>query len=88
MPVMEPAASIIQLCGGVRAVADMTGRSVARVHRWAYPKDRGGTDGLIPSDCQQVLMAQAKERGIDLRPEHFFPDYAPTPTPQPEADAA
>lgn len=74
---MEPANTIITICGGFSAVAEMTGRSEIRVRRWTYPKLRGGTDGLIPSDCQQRLMVKATERGIDLRPEHFF---AETPT--------
>ncbi len=69
---MEPANSIINLCGGFSAVAEMVARSEIRVRRWTYPKERGGTDGLIPSDCQQVLLSAARERGIDLRPDHFF----------------
>ena len=69
---MEPANTIIQICGGFNAVAEMTGRDQTRVRRWTYSKDKGGTGGLIPSECQQLLMEQAKERGLPLRPEHFF----------------
>lgn len=69
---MEPAHTVIAICGGFSAVAEMTERSEIRVRRWTYPKERGGTDGLIPSDCQQRLMEEATARGIDLRPEHFF----------------
>lgn len=51
----------------------MTGRHPINVRRWTYPKDRrGGTGGLIPNDCQQRLLEEARARGIDLRPEHFF----------------
>ena len=75
MPVMlEPAQTIITICGGFEAVAAMTRRSEVRVRRWTYPKSRGGTGGLIPADVQQVLLAAARNQGIDLRPEHFFPD--------------
>ena len=70
----EPAKTIIQICGGYAATALLAGRSEARVRRWEYPKARGGSDGLIPSDCQQVLLAAARRAGIDLRPDHFFPD--------------
>lgn len=80
---MEPAKTVIDICGGYDAVAKMTGRSEVRVRRWTYPRDRGGTDGLIPSEIQQVLMAVAHARGIDLRPEHFF--IAPASTPPQEA---
>lgn len=74
---MEPAHTIIQICGGFSAVAEMTARSEVRVRRWTYPRARGGTDGLIPSDVQVRLLTEARKRGIDLRPEHFFPEPAP-----------
>lgn len=73
---MEPASTIIKICGGFSAVAEMTGRTEIRVRRWTYPKDRGGTGGLIPSDCQGRLLLKAQERGIDLQPRHFFPEPA------------
>jgi hypothetical protein len=71
---MEPAHTIITICGGYRAVAEMTGRDETRVRRWTYPKEKGGTDGLIPTDAGQVLMGEARKRGIPLKPEHFFPE--------------
>lgn len=70
---LEPAHSIIRLCGGFEAVAKMTGRSEIRVRRWTYTKEKGGTGGLIPTDCQEPLLLAAQERGIPLKPEHFFP---------------
>lgn len=74
---LTPAHKVIEICGGYHAVAEMTGRHETRVRRWTYAKDKGGTGGLIPSDMQQVLLDGARERGIDLRPEHFFrPDVA------------
>jgi hypothetical protein len=87
---MEPANTIIEICGGFRAVADMTQRSEVRVRRWTYPKDRGGTGGLIPAECQQLLLTAARARGIGLRPDHFFrPSGESEPeTPTPEEDAA
>lgn len=69
---MEPAQTIITLCGGISAVAEMVGRSEIRVRRWTYPKDRGGTGGLIPSDLQERLLVAARQKGIDLQPWHFF----------------
>lgn len=84
---LEPAHTIITICGGVDAVAQMTGRSTVRVRRWTYPKDRGGTDGLIPSDVQPVLLAAAQREGKPLTPGHFFPGYVDPETPNPEAAA-
>lgn len=85
---MEPALTIIEICGGVAAVAAMTGRSEARVRRWTYPKDRGGSDGIIPAEVQIALLGCATRRGIDLKPAHFFPWFSENPPPQTSEDAA
>lgn len=73
MQPLDPARTIIEICGGTREVARMVGRTENRIRRWTYPKDRGGTGGLIPTEAQPVLLAEARKRGADLRPEHFFP---------------
>ena len=75
-PMLEPAKTIIEICGGIQSVAEITNRSAVRVRRWGYPVDRGGSGGLIPAEVQQVLMRAARDRGLPLRPEHFFPDSA------------
>lgn len=80
---LEPANTIIMICGGFAEVAAMTGRNKVQVRRWTYPKDRGGTGGLIPSDAAQTLLAQAQARGLPLRPDHFFHSANP-----PAEDAA
>jgi len=67
---MNPAKTVIKICGGVDAVAEMTGRHRSRVHRWAYPKEKGGSDGFIPSEVAATLLEKASHLG--LRPEHFF----------------
>lgn len=69
---LEPARTVIEICGGFAATARLADRDTTRVHRWTYPKERGGTGGLIPADCQVALLKAAKDAGIDLRPEHFF----------------
>ena len=69
----EPAKTIIEICGGYAATAGLVGRSEARVRRWEYPRERGGTGGLIPSDAAMTLMGAARRHGIPLTPDHFFP---------------
>ena len=69
---MTPAQRVIEKCGGEAAVAKMAGVHISRVHRWTYPKERGGTDGRIPSKHQQPLLDSARAQGIDLSPEDFF----------------
>lgn len=64
---------IIKKLGGPRAVADMLGMSVTGVYKWTYPKEVGGVNGLIPAKRQLELMIAAKQRGIILTAEDFFP---------------
>jgi hypothetical protein len=67
-----PAEVVIEKCGGHAAVAEILGVDVSRVYRFTYPKERGGTDGTIPTKHQQVLLDGAAARGIELRPADFF----------------
>lgn len=70
---MQTSASrIIEKCGGHEAVAAMAGVHVTRVFRWTYPKERGGTGGIIPHRHQQTLLCKAREQGIALDPADFF----------------
>lgn len=70
---MSNAASrVIEKCGGFQAVAEMTETDVSRVHRWTYPKSRGGTDGVIPTRKANKLLMQAKKRRIPLKASDFF----------------
>lgn len=70
---MSPAAHIIDKLGGVAKTAELTKRRKSVVYRWTYPKERGGTDGKIPSDVQQLLWGMSQRGEIDLTPEDFFP---------------
>jgi hypothetical protein len=75
---MNPASRVISICGsgdfsrGVAIISDITGADRSRVHRWTYPKERGGTGGVIPSQHQQRILDWARENDVPLRPEHFF----------------
>jgi len=67
------AKNIIKLIGGHKAVAEICGVDLAYVYRFTYPRNRRGTDGLIPSRFHKPLIKGAKDRGIDLSPNDFFP---------------
>lgn len=67
------ASRVIAKFGGCQAVSDILGIHVSRCYRWTYPRgERGGTGGVVPSHQQHELLAEARKRGIDLRPEDFF----------------
>lgn len=69
---LDPAYTIIRKLGGIEKAAEASGASENRVYRWQLPRDRGGTDGLIPSKRQQRILDWAAERNIKLRPADFF----------------
>lgn len=64
---------VINKLGGARKVADMLGLSRQAVYKWTYPMEYNGTGGLIPHRRQLELMVAAKQRGIILEAEDFFP---------------
>jgi hypothetical protein len=68
---LEPAKSVIGKIG-IDRVAEVTGKHVSRVYRWMYPKQRGGTDGLIPHSDASKLLVYAQQNGIELSPADFF----------------
>lgn len=67
---MQIAEHIIEKCGGVNATAAILGVSPQAVYRWTYPKERGGTGGLVPAKYQQTLLASVP----GLEPADFFTD--------------
>lgn len=69
---MTPAGKIIKKCGGAAATALLVGRTESAVHRWTYPKDRGGTGGTVPGRAQAKLLEAAARGEVDIRPEDFF----------------
>lgn len=69
---MTVASDIIRKFGGAQAVAEACGVSFTAVYRWTYPRDRGGTGGVIPAKHQQALLRAAVTRGIKLKPADFF----------------
>lgn len=75
------ATNVIRKCGGPQAVSAMAGVNVSNVHRWTYPKERGGTGGVVPAKHQQTLLRKAREAGIALEPGDFF-DEAPAAPPR------
>lgn len=78
-----PAQRVVKKMGGPTAVAKLLGVDVSNVHRWGYPKSRGGADGRVPGKHQQELLNAARARGIDLSPDDFF-----DPPPSAESAAA
>lgn len=77
---LEPAHSVIRkfsgpdgkLSTGIKLVSEITGADPTRVYRWMRPREKGGTDGIIPSKAQMRLFEHAKKENIALSPSDFF----------------
>lgn len=69
---LYPAKHVIEKLGGAAIVAELTGRTTATVHKWTYPKSRGGTDGHIPASVQHDLMEAARAQQLPLSADDFF----------------
>ena len=62
----------------LKQVAEATGnanyyRSPSVIYRWAYPRQRGGCDGLIPNAAMPGVLLAAKVAGIFLTDEDTRP---------------
>lgn len=66
------AETIVKKCGGAKVVSDWLRVDISRVYRWTYPKNKGGSDGVIPARRQADLLRKARENGIELDPSDFF----------------
>lgn len=76
---LEPAHSVIlklspngKISAGIKMVSAITGADPTRVYRWMRPREKGGTDGIIPSKAQMRLFEHAKKENIPLSPSDFF----------------
>jgi len=58
----EPAVTIIEMLGGLEAVADSLELSIDTLYRWGRPEDVGGLGGQIPLMYWDKLIARSKRR--------------------------
>jgi hypothetical protein len=70
---MEPANSIITALGGPTAVARAIGVHRTRVSMWKAPREKGGTNGIIPHWQVPKVLKMAEEIGVPLSREDFAP---------------
>lgn len=72
------AEAIIRRFGGPMALASAlakagTPRTPSAIYRWTYPKERGGSGGLVPTGAVMDVKRAATYAGITLRPEDWDP---------------
>lgn len=86
MPMIDPAATVLARFGGAGPLAQLLRLDRSAVHRWALPKHRGGSGGLIPARHHQRLLALAAQRGIALTAADLI-GVATVPGESPDAGA-
>jgi hypothetical protein len=64
----QPAARVIEICGGLYATAKIAGIHRSAVGRWRQPRERKGTGGTIPMRHARLLLAAVPE----LTPEDII----------------
>ena len=69
---MEPASSIIKHLGGPSKVAEIAHVHRTRVSNWMRPKEKGGTGGRIPQAHIPILLAAARDRGLNITAEDML----------------
>jgi len=70
----QQAKRIIRKFGGARRLAKLLGYEPSRVYKWTYPRDKGGTDGLVPAAVVPKIQALADLEKVSLSDS----DWAPT----------
>jgi len=58
--------------GGPAVAAGATGVAVQTAYRWSYPKERGGTGGVIPAKYHQILLDFSSKSDLPLKHSDFF----------------
>ena len=77
LPVVVPdgltaAKRVIARFKGVKALSAATGIDMAAIYRWNYSKEKHGCDGRVPGSQHKKILAAAKARGINLKPEELI----------------
>lgn len=48
-------------------------RDPASIYKWTYPRDKGGTGGIIPGYALSAVLEAARVEGILLLPDDLYP---------------
>jgi hypothetical protein len=64
---------IIGKFGGARRLAKLLGFEASRVYKWTYPRERGGTGGLIPAAVIPRVQVLAEFENIELSESDWAP---------------
>ena len=63
---IDPAHTVLLRFGGAGPLSRLLGLDRSAVHRWALPRSRGGSGGLVPGRHHRRILALAAAEGIAL----------------------
>ena len=72
-PVYLQAGRIIEKFGGHKRLAAILGVHRATIYRWTWPRERGGTGGVIPTKMVDRVIRAARVEGIFLSTSDLVP---------------
>lgn len=64
---------VIEKFEGAPRLAELIGRDDSTVYRWTYPREKGGTGGVIPGNALVLVIRAAKQEGILLTDADLSP---------------
>ena len=67
------AGRIIEKFGGHKRLAAVLGVHRATIYRWTWPREKGGTGGVIPTKMVSQIIRAARVEGIFLSSDDLFP---------------
>lgn len=65
---------IISLFGSPYKMSQYVRVSPAQIYKWTWPKEKGGTGGLIPAQAMAEVLRGARLAGILIGPDDLYPD--------------
>lgn len=68
---LTPAQHVERVFGRKRA-AQLVDVTTDALKKWHRPLSKGGCGGLVPQLHQEVFLAEARRRGLDLKPFHLI----------------
>ena len=51
---------------GIKLIADLVDRNKTSVWRWTQPKEKGGTNGRVPTSILKEILEEAERLNINI----------------------
>jgi len=69
--IIDKFGSAYRLSAALKAIGYL--RNPSTVYRWTYSREKGGTDGMVPTRALTYILRAARFEGVMLTPEDLDP---------------